>query len=348
MIHYCEEQKADVLLIGGDLFHRQPLLRDLKEVNSLFSRLSHTKVVLVAGNHDYIKPDSYYTTFQWAENVRFLKKKELSAAEFPELELCVYGSSYYSREIKEPFPGNTLTEEEKHLLYGRRRQKYEILMLHGGDEKHVPIQKSSLSKLRFDYIAMGHIHKPGMLEQNRICYSGSLEPTDINDIGKHGFLEVIWKEEKEEENRSVWHEAKAGSFQLLLPQVRFIPFAKREYIHTTVPVQKEMSGFDVQQAIEKVIEQRGPENLYSIRLEGFRSPDVQFDSQMMDPYGNLVRLEDETSPAYDFEKLIQEHHGNLIGRYIESFFGQDERGPMAGSIEYMALYEGVQALLKSE
>lgn len=348
MIHYCEEQKADVLLIVGDLFHRQPLLRELKEVNSLFSRLSRTKVVLVAGNHDYIKPDSYYTTFQWADNVRFLKKKELSVAEFPELELCVYGSSYYSREIKEPFLGGTLTEEEKRLLYGRRRQKYEVLMLHGGDEKHVPIQKSSLSKLRFDYIAMGHIHKPGMLEQNRICYSGSLEPTDINDTGKHGFVEVTWKEEKEEENRSVRHAAESGSFQLHSPWVRFVPFAKREYIHTTVPVQKEMSGFDVQQVIEKVIEQRGRENLYSIRLEGFRSPDVQFDSQMMDPYGNLVRLEDETSPAYDFEKLIQEHHGNLIGRYIESFFGQDERGPMAGSIEYMALYEGVQALLKSE
>ena len=65
----CEEEQTDVLLIAGDLFHRQPLLRDLKEVNYLFSTLSHTKVVLIAGNHDFMKKGSYYRTFQWNENV---------------------------------------------------------------------------------------------------------------------------------------------------------------------------------------------------------------------------------------------------------------------------------------
>ena len=51
----CEDERTDLLLIAGDLFHRQPLLRELKEVDYLFSRLSHTKVVLIAGNHDYIR-----------------------------------------------------------------------------------------------------------------------------------------------------------------------------------------------------------------------------------------------------------------------------------------------------
>ena len=59
----------DLFLIAVDLFHRQPLMQELKEVNYLFSGLSHTRVVLIAGNHDYIRLDSNYRTFEWAENV---------------------------------------------------------------------------------------------------------------------------------------------------------------------------------------------------------------------------------------------------------------------------------------
>ena len=49
LIRLCEREKTDLLVIAGDLFHRQPLLREMKEVNALFARLTHTKVVLVAG-----------------------------------------------------------------------------------------------------------------------------------------------------------------------------------------------------------------------------------------------------------------------------------------------------------
>ena len=65
----CEEEQTDLLLIAGDLFHRQPLVRELKEADYLFSELTHTKVVLIAGNHDYIGKNSNYRTFRWSENV---------------------------------------------------------------------------------------------------------------------------------------------------------------------------------------------------------------------------------------------------------------------------------------
>ena len=65
----CEKEQIDLLLIAGDLFHRQPLLRELKELNSMFEALTHTKVVFTAGNHDYLKPNSMYRNFRWAGNV---------------------------------------------------------------------------------------------------------------------------------------------------------------------------------------------------------------------------------------------------------------------------------------
>ena len=55
MIDICEREQTDLLLIAGDLFHRQPLKKELKEVDYYFSRLSRTKVVLIAGNHDFFK-----------------------------------------------------------------------------------------------------------------------------------------------------------------------------------------------------------------------------------------------------------------------------------------------------
>ena len=75
MIRTCQKEGTDLLLIAGDLFHRQPLRRELKEVDGMFASLKHTKVVLIAGNHDYIRRDSYYRTFSWSENVTMLREE---------------------------------------------------------------------------------------------------------------------------------------------------------------------------------------------------------------------------------------------------------------------------------
>ena len=39
VIAEAAEEKTDLLIIAGDLFHRQPLMRELKEVNYLFSTI---------------------------------------------------------------------------------------------------------------------------------------------------------------------------------------------------------------------------------------------------------------------------------------------------------------------
>ena len=64
-------------MIPGDLFHRQPLKRELKEVSSLFAEVAPAHVVLIAGNHDYLHPRSYYRNFPWPENVHMLMDEQL-------------------------------------------------------------------------------------------------------------------------------------------------------------------------------------------------------------------------------------------------------------------------------
>lgn len=94
IIRLAGREKTDFLLIAGDLFQCQPLLRELKEVNDLFASIPETIVVLIAGNHDYVKRESFYRGFDWADNVVMLLSPEPECVEVPEKKTAVYGCSY--------------------------------------------------------------------------------------------------------------------------------------------------------------------------------------------------------------------------------------------------------------
>lgn len=310
----CEEEQTDLLLIAGDLFHRQPLRKELKELDYLFSRLTHTQVVLMAGNHDYLKSTSYYRNYQWNGPVRMFLSQRPACMEFAELGTCVYGLSYEQREIREPLYNTVIPQ---------KRQPIEILLAHGGDETHIPFRKNDLLKLGYDYIALGHIHLPAELSKDRMYYAGSLEPTDKNDTGKHGYVKG---------------EIKNGRIK-----TRFVPFAVREYMHLEIESEKEMTVREMKEKIACEIERLGKQNLYKIRLCGFRDPDTVYELDRMDSCGNIVEIIDETKPAYDYEALRMRNRDNLLGQYIESFMEAKE-----GSIEAIALSEGIQAILEAK
>lgn len=322
VIELCESEQTDLLLIAGDMFHRQPLLRELKEVNYLFSQLTHTKVVFIVGNHDYLKRDSYYHSFQWNENVYPILSSETVCVPFEEMGVAVYGFSYDKREILKP---------RCDLISAPGEYPIEILLAHGGDEKHVPMNKNQLAASGFAYMALGHIHKPQAVvapsehpgSGENICpvvYAGALEPIDVNDVGPHGFV----RGEITKDHVALEFEANAA----------------REYIHLGIPVHSSTTNGALKNRIRSEMEEHGLWNLYKIILQGHRDPDIVFDLEQMDLYGNVVGVVDETTLSYDFQKLLEENQDNLLGKYIRRFIGCEE-----DSVEYQALCEGVQALL---
>lgn len=313
LLETCEAEKIDLLLIAGDLFHRQPLLRELKEVNYLFSKLTATQVVMIIGNHDYLKRDSHYHTFPWVSHVHVLTDSEVSYVELKNIKTAVYGASYHSREIY---------EKPYEKQYANRLQKYEILMVHGGDEKHTPIRKEELLELGYDYIALGHIHKYQEILPGKIAYSGALEPVDTNDVGPHGY---IWGEMT---NKGC--------------QTKFIPFASREYIQIDLEVTSQMTAYELKELMGKSVKEKGIHNIFKVRLKGFKDPEMHYDKEMLDVYGNITSIEDDTRPAYNMEKIYLLNKDNILGGLIEELGSTAEN-----SIEYMALCEGVRALMET-
>ena len=171
---------VDLLFIAGDLFHRQPLLRELREVDDLFASIPDTRVFLMAGDHDYIKEDSFYRNFVWSRNVTFFDREQQSCVEIADKQIFVYGLSYEHPEIRTP-----LYDEWK----PQNKPGFHVLLAHGGEVGYCPMDFTRLAAAGFDYIALGHSHKPHTVCRDKIVYAGALEPQDRNDVGKHGYIE---------------------------------------------------------------------------------------------------------------------------------------------------------------
>ena len=131
------KKHVDLILIAGDVFHRPPLKRELKELNYRLEAIAPTKVVFMAGNHDFMGEHSHYHGFEWAKNVYFFDREELDYYYIEELNTWVYGLSYAHREISLPLYANAQPMDAP---------GYHILLAHGGDENIFQSNMESLPK----------------------------------------------------------------------------------------------------------------------------------------------------------------------------------------------------------
>ncbi|MCI6004907.1 MAG: DNA repair exonuclease [Blautia sp.] len=313
VIASISKNPVDLLFIAGDLFHRQPLLRELKEVNYLFSTIPDTQVFVMAGNHDYLAQDSFYRTFQWEPNVVFFGSESPAVVKAKGLDAWVTGLSYEHREIREPVYDSLKPEMQ---------DGFHVLLAHGGDESHIPMDMTALAASGFDYIALGHIHKPQTLMRDRMAYSGALEPIDRNDMGEHGYVE--------------------GRFENGQVRTKFVPFACRSYQKLILTVREDSTQFSLEEMMKMDIMKRGGKNIYKVVLQGCHAPETLLFPEKLKAFGNVAEILDETRPAYDLEALSRRYSGTLVGDYIEYFRKKDMT-----LVEEKALYYGLQALLES-
>ena len=304
-------QKADLVLIAGDLFHHTPDEQQLREVNYLLGSYPEICFAVIAGNHDCCSPGSAWETFEFAQNIAFLGSRGLECIRFSSIGCEVYGFSYDRQQI---------TQARYDRLHPEKNEYFHILLAHGGDRDHIPISAQALQESGFDYIALGHIHKPTVILPDFAVYPGALSPIDSGDEGPHGYL--------------------LGETYDRQVKVRFVKKALREYVSMTVMADEEDTVFSIRDKVEAAIDHRGPENLYTVTIGGQRDPAVQFDRDLIRAAGMILEVTDRSTPAFHLEELKRQYRGQLIGQYIESF--EDHERTLT---EEKALQYGLEALL---
>ncbi len=157
--------------------------------------------------------------------------ENLTSVYFEDINTEVYGFSYHTAEIKNPLL------EDIQVPLGSRIQ---ILMAHGGDAAHLPINFNSLELSPFSYIALGHIHKPHVLSPDKMAYCGSPEPLDVTETGVHGF-----------------YYGEIHPVTRRVTTLQFLPAARIQYIPLAVNVTKDTTNGELFDRIAREIENRG-------------------------------------------------------------------------------------------
>lgn len=311
VIEVAAKEKPDFLFITGDLFHAQPLKKEIREVDLLFRTIPETKVILLAGNHDYLRQKSYYLTYSWVENVCFFKMEEAECFDFPAENVAVYGLSYWHREIRERLYDGLMPENEKRI---------NILLAHGGDERHIPFSATEILRNGFDYVAAGHIHRGEWLAENRAVMAGSLEPTDCNDFGPHGY----WM----------------GELEKGKSQVHFFPIQKCEYRQESYAVHAGTSQRELRNWVETLLKERPQYQYFRLSLVGHKAMDMEYDLQELRAFPRIVDVTEKLVPDYDYVKLQEEYANTILGNYIRTMQAETRDVVTNKALEY-----GVNALL---
>ena len=308
-------QQIDVLLISGDIFDvANPSAQAQRQFYRFLRRVTEQnpglQIILIAGNHDYIGKGSPAESYEFTSNTVLMPADTFSNAYLDDINVCVTGFSFGQVEY---------TEDVYADIMPQMKDAINILLAHGGDEKHIPINFRRMAEAGFDYCALGHIHKPKHIVKNKMAYPGSLEPLDRTETGRHGFI---------------YGQIKDGA-----TKIRWEPFNCRSYINLGFAVKPEYSGAKILDVLAKQIESMGAQNIYRIILSGHMANGLKLDfSGLMRNY-RIYEIVDNTLCEYDLDKLYLDNEDNLLGQFIDRFAEADDE------ISKRALKYGVEAIL---
>lgn len=129
-------------------------------MRDILKSAENMEIIISAGNHDFIGINSLYNRIEWPKNVSIFGNA-MEKKEFKDKNTIIYGYSWDRPIIRE----NNLFENFRDHI---DREKNNILILHGdmaSSSDNLPLNLNKLKSFHMDYIALGHIHKPEILEE---------------------------------------------------------------------------------------------------------------------------------------------------------------------------------------
>ena len=278
VIEFIKENNVDYLFISGDLYEQEYIKKStIIYINELFEEIKNTKIFITPGNHDPYINNSYYKTFEWADNVKiFTENVEKVKID----DICIYGYGFNNYEMN----SNQLKD-----INVDNKNKINILITHGtiinGNELsgiYNPISKNELISKGFDYVALGHIHKRDEF------YPGSLISMGFDELGEHGFIygEII--------NKKI--------------NTKFIKADQRELKEIDFDV---TNIYSEDELIEEINSINTENNLYKINLIGERNFIINLDIKLIQK--NIIKIKNNTKLKIE----IKENNNTLKGIIIK-------------------------------
>jgi DNA repair exonuclease SbcCD nuclease subunit len=190
IIDLCIEKKVDFLLIAGDIYDSadKSLYAQLKFISGL-KKLSNAGIstYIAHGNHDPL--NSWSASLEWPENVFIMNADCVNTFSHKKNQTIVTritGISYSHQHIT-----SNLTENFPHK---KDDDPFTIGLLHctigsnTGHEPYAPCTIQDLKDLKYDYLALGHIHTTSIVNDSDpvIIYPGNPQGRHPGETGPRG------------------------------------------------------------------------------------------------------------------------------------------------------------------
>ena len=306
------EEKAEVLLLAGDLFDGERVFPEtLERLGEALASLP-CPVFIAPGNHDPYTAISPYALRHWPENVHIFRREELEAVHLPDLDCVVHGAAFTSRSKAEQVLAGFSAPQD-----GRTH----LLCLHGDvgalGSTYGPVLREQLAASGLHYAALGHIHQySGVQRDGGTCwaYPGCPEGRGFDELGDKGVL--------------------AGTADREGVSLRFVPLCRRRYR----VLEADVTEASPREELEAVIPETADQDICRIVFTGEadeRGVDLPaLESAYRDRFYAL-ELRDKTRPARSLWARAGED--SLRGLFLQEMKGRYDAAPSAEAREEIAL-----------
>lgn len=283
IINLADDEKVDALLIAGDFFDSSnPDAETIDYITEQFEKISHIKVFVVLGNHDFALNCNLPSNVYVFNN--YIEKISIGDAD-------IYGVSFENERCNICAVEGICAEDEDNI---------NILLVHGdiGSRSiYNPVSEECIKNSKMDYVAFGHVHSHlgfNVAGATTYAYCGIPEGRAFDECGEKGV--VIAEVGKGYAN------------------CRFVPICGRQYICKEVDITSKADNLEIAEKIAKELD--GTENAYRVILKGVKQTfvDSSFIKDFLEKEFYYIEIDDKseenTDDGYSLRNLFIEKCAN--------------------------------------
>ena len=323
LVNFALDEKVNFVLVAGDLYDGD--WQDFKTGLYFANQMRNLgeagiRVAVIRGNHD--AANTMTKTLIMPENVKIFSARKPETWRFEDLGVAIHGQSYANRDIYENLAAAYPDPVPDMLNIGI------LHCLISGADGHLPYAPCTLDELAakgYDYWALGHVHKYGVLRKKpHIVYSGCSQGRHIRESGEKGCV-LVEVEDDEIRTEFVplnvlrWTEVKADVSNAQNIEQATIAFGEA--------LSREMSDLNGMNAcVRAVLTGRCPAHgRLSLDPEAVSANVRAIASEVSEGKAWIEKVKLQTRPAIDFDSIAQSDtpQGELM-RYLKELIGNPQ------------------------